>query len=295
MPSEERQANRWRMLSVLTYGGAHLIWRRLILCTTIVLALAYSVILIAVIWLEVSQGLNLALNFALNLTWLLLSITTYIIFWALVIALIFTLGKDSVFNTLSFVAIWLLLVVLIPASLQLYLGYKYQQQPALHATLQQRMVMNDGWDKPQQQMFSQFGLRYPAYQHFTLPDEAGNWEWYYAQQHMSDIAVEEQWQAYLQQNKQRFDELQSLSWLSPSLTLQLGFNQLAGTSSQAHLQYLQNVASYHQHIREYLYVHLYKALPVSQNSLSQYPRFSSKWSGSLNWHRFIPLILMLLG
>ena len=286
--SEERQANRWRMLNALAKGGQQLIWRRLTLITTIVLLLGWSIILLAAVWLS--------LPFDSKLLWLLFALTVYLQFWALVIAAIISFNKDSVFNTLSFMSAWLLLTVLIPAAIQLHLNHKYSEHPALHATLEQRMVMNNGWDEDQQAAMQQFLTHYPQYQSYQLPPGSGSWEWYYAQQHLSDEAVSHFWQAHLQQIQDRQDSLSTLSWLSPSLMFQQAVNRLAGSGGQQHASYRSQVADYHRQIREYLYRYLFTEKEVTQAAIGSYPRFQPPTiqSGLSFWKLLTVLLVQVL-
>ncbi|WP_286268818.1 DUF3526 domain-containing protein [Thalassotalea hakodatensis] len=284
--SDERQANRWRILNSLVQAGTGLIWRRLILCGLLVLGLSYSLLVLAVIWLN--------LNISEIFWWLICALALYLCFWSLVVALIICLGKNSVFNTFSFVAIWLAITILLPASIQLYLNHQYQDHPALAATLEQRMIMNNGWDAPPQQAFQQFIKLYPQYQNFELPDASGSWPWYYAQQHLSDVQVNHQWQQYLQQSESRFETLKALSWLTPSLQLQLNVNHLAGSDGESYLHYLKSIDNYHQEIREYLYQHLYTENKINQHSLPQFPRFNSQQIQSVNWSGLLKLVVLIL-
>ena len=283
--SEERQANRWRMFCALARTGANFIWHRLILCTALVSALAFAVITSAVIWL--------VFDFDINYLYLVIMTLVYLVFWAFVAALIITLGKNSVFNSLCFVAVWLLLNVLFPAGIQLYLDNSHQEHPALKATLTQRMVMNQGWDNDPTLAFSEFIKEYPQYKDFKLPDKKGSWPWYYAQQHISDLAVEKDWQQYQAQNQQQLSLLNKLSWLSPALLLQLEFNNLAGSSAQAHFDYIQQVANYHQAIREHLYSHMYQKNVMEPESLLNFPRFKTSNNLSPSWQGLIPMLLII--
>ncbi len=283
--SEERQANRWRMFSALAQGGATFIWYKFAVCIGVVLILATLLITLAVFWL--------GLNFDYTYVFIVFATCAYFIFWALISALIVTLGKNSVFNTLCFMAIWLFFSVLAPASIQLYLDNRFDTQPALSATLEQRMVMNLGWDKPPKEAFTEFTKVYPEFKSFELPDGAGSWPWYYAQQHVSDLTVNKHWREYKMQAQQKRDTLSAMSWVSPSLLLQLSFNNLAGSSGQAHFNYVQDVAGYHQEIREHLYQHLYQSNPMSQDSLENFPRFQSQSRMQQNRLELLPMLVVI--
>lgn len=265
--SEERQANRWAMISALHNGSIPLIWRRLLLISVIVLLIGFTILLTAALWLS--------LPLDNKFWWLMTALTVYMLFWTLVVGAIIKLTKSSVFNTLAFMSIWMLVCVLIPASIQLYLHHQFKDHSALHATLEQRMVMNNGWDQDRQITFNAFKSQYPQYSNYQLPESSGSWQWYYGQQHMSDYAVKEHWQAYQQQQQQKFAALEQLSLLSPSLMMQLAVNKLGGSSGQQHFDYQMQVADYHKQIREYLYPHLFSEQQPTSAIVANYPRFMS--------------------
>lgn len=264
--SDERQSGRWQMLSAMKQGGVRLLSIRLALILSTLLILGASLLLLAALWLSLPiDG---------QLLWLMVALALYLLFWTCVIALIISFAKGAVFNTLSFMSLWLLICLFIPASIQLYLDHRYQDQPALQATLEQRMVMNDGWDQDKQAAMSQFKQTYPQYQQFELPQGNGSWHWYYAQQQVSDQAVGVQWQAHLIQLQQRANSLNQLSLLSPSLMLQLAVNRMAGSGGEQHLAYIKQVAEHHRDIREYLYPYLFADKLVTPAAIDAYPRFN---------------------
>lgn len=284
--SEERSANRWRMLSAMNYGGSALIWRRLILTTAVVLVLGWLILLASAIWLS--------LPFDSTILWLMCALAVYLCFWAILIAIVISFAKGSVFNTLCFIFVWLALCVLIPATIKLYLDNQAQQHPALNATLEQRIVMNNGWDEDNKALFKSFTQRYPQYKDAKLPQGAGSWEWYYAQQHMSDEAVSEYWQAYTNQQQQRHQLLDRLSILSPSLMMQLAVDRIAGSSAQQQFEYQLQVADYHQQIREYLYQYLFSDKQITQSVISAYPKFSiEKSAPNLPFEKLLTLLLLM--
>ncbi|TQV88585.1 DUF3526 domain-containing protein [Aliikangiella coralliicola] len=284
--SEEKESNRWRMLGSIGKIGKILIWRRLMLASSTITVIGWGAILLAVIWLSIP--------FDLVLVWLLLIFSVYMMFWTIIAGLIISLAKGSTFNTMSYIGVWLVLTILIPASVHLHLQHQYDEKPELQATLEQRMVMNNGWDKKGETMFAEFKQQYPEYSDFKLPDRSGSWEWYYAQQHMSDVAVDKYWQHYLSQERSRIEELKKLSMLSPSIAFQLAVNRVAGSGSQDWFEQTQKISEHHQNIREFIYFYLYNGKQVDKKALENFPKFKQNKQGyqpSFIW----PLIFLLLG
>ena len=185
--------------------------------------------------------------------------------------------------------------VIIPASIELYLQHQYNQYPQLHATLEQRMVMNNGWDQDRNSSFKAFLNQYPQYKNYQLPESGGSWQWYYAKQHMSDEAVKDYWQQYITQQQQKYQTLNNLSLLSPSLMMQLAVNKLAGSSGQQQFAYQMQVADYHQQIREYLYPHLFSDKQPSSEIVANYPQFQPQTNKEQLSFLTLFLLLLMLG
>jgi ABC-2 type transport system permease protein len=88
------------------------------------------------------------------------------------------------------------------------------------------------------------------------------------------VAVQNHWQDHLTQQQQRTDSLNRLSFLSPSLMLQLAVNRLANSGGEQHMAYIKQVADHHQQIREYLYPYLYGGNAITPAAIDAYPRFN---------------------
>lgn len=152
--------------------------------------------------------------------------------------------------------------------------------------------MNNGWDQDKQATLDQFLADYPQYQNTSKLGEAFDWKWYYAQQHMSDLAVSHEWNDYKANQQQRTTLLNTLSVLSPSLYFQHKFNQVANTDSGSYLAYLASIEAYHQQIREFFYPYLFTDKAFTPDAVDGFPKFSSEIKD--NKFTFFPLFISLL-
>ncbi|MCO7190345.1 MULTISPECIES: DUF3526 domain-containing protein [unclassified Pseudoalteromonas] len=266
--SDEQHAGRWRLLNALPNSAFRLLGKQI--------ALRFVVIWLLVVTLLVSAAMILSLPFD-ALFWIVLGATSlYMVFWFALATLIMSFGKNSVVNSLTYLSSWVVLALLVPGAVHLYLSAQYQSDAPLEITLQQRMTLNDGWDKDKQATLNEFLTHEPAWQDTAPLGEAFDWKWYYAQQHMSDLAVQAIVEENIRNNQARQARLQSLSVLSPALFFQLTLNELANTSSGYQLQYRQQVAEYHQAIRHFFYDFLFFDKPVTRQDVEDFPLFKAQ-------------------
>lgn len=266
--SDEQQAGRWRLLNALPKSAFSLLSKQL--------ALRFSVIWLLAAALLTGAALLLKLPFDGQFWIIAIAITAYMLFWFALAGLIMSLGKSSVVNSLGFLSAWVLLAILIPGAVHLYLSNQFQSDASLQASLKQRMVLNDGWDQDKQAALDEFLRHEPSWQDNAPLKTSFDWKWYYAQQHLSDLAAQQQWEAYLLNSQRRQQRLQSLSLLSPCLFFQLKLNQLAQTSSEHYLAYLGQLVDYHQTIRHFFYDFLFYDKQISKDDVSNFPLFEAK-------------------
>ncbi|KAF7775256.1 ABC-2 type transport system permease protein [Pseudoalteromonas citrea] len=268
--SDEQHAGRWRLLNALPKSAFSQLCKQI--------ALRFMVIWLLVVSLLLSAALLLSLPFD-GVFWLVLTATSlYMLFWFSVAGLIMSFDKSSVVNSLAYLSSWVLFAMLIPGAVHLYLSNQFQTEAPLEISLQQRLVLNDGWDKDKQATLDEFLTHEPRWRDTAPLGEAFDWKWYYAQQHMSDLAVQQQWQEYIANNQRRHAQLQTLSALSPALYFQLKLNQLANTSSRDQADYQQDIVNYHNEMRHFFYDYLFFNKAISKEDVDNFILFEPKTS-----------------
>lgn len=264
--SDEQHAGRWRMLNALPVSAFNQVFKQI--------ALRFLVVWVIVALLLTSAALLLSLPFDATFFAVLVAISLYMLFWFSVAALIMSFGKTSVVNSLAYLSSWVIFAILVPGAVHLYLSHHFQTDTALKISLQQRMVLNDGWDQDKQQTLDAFLKHEPTWRD-TAPLGTGfEWKWYYAQQHMSDISVQDLWLSFVENHQARYRQLQSLSLLSPALFFQLQLNQLANTSSRDHAEYQQQIVDYHKEIRHFFYDYLFFDKSISKDDIDNFILFT---------------------
>lgn len=266
--SDEQHAGRWRLLNALPKSAFSQVCKQI--------ALRFAVIWLLVLSLLVSAALLLSLPFDAAFWVVLLATSVYMLFWFSAAGLIMSFGKSSVVNSLAYLSSWVLFAMLIPGAVHLYLSSQFHSEAPLKMSLEQRMVLNNGWDQDQnkQAILDEFLQHEPHWQDTAPLGDAFEWKWYYAQQHMSDLAVHDLWLSFVENHQARYQQLQNLSLLSPALFFQLQLNQLANTSSRDHAEYQQQIVDYHKEIRHFFYDYLFFDKSISKDDIDNFILFA---------------------
>jgi ABC-2 type transport system permease protein len=267
--SDERESGRWRLLSAFAnHSAKKLIWR----------ALFQRFILVALIVLVlfITSALLLSLSFDKVFFTLLGLSLCYAAFWFFVAAFIMSFNKGSLYNSLAFIASWLVFAILIPGFIHLGLSSQFTNAEPLKASTVQRLILNDGWDQDKQAALTRFAKDYPQYSDKLAYEGSFHWKWYYAMQQLSDLSVTENGVKHIAEQQQKQTWLTRLSVFSPSLLFQTQLNKLAGTDTQAHSDYIKAVRDYHQQIREFIYPYLFNDTLLTKADVDKFPLFSDQ-------------------
>jgi len=229
----------------------------------VVLVLVLGLSVVAMLWAEVPLDSRVA-------GWLAL-VVLYCLFWFGVAFLITAWQRNSAFNAVALVGVWLLLVVLVPGLLNVYVTASRPVPQGIELTVKQREEIHGGWDKPKTATMNRFFALYPQWRDTATIKERFVWRWYYAFQHLGDKSVEPLVAAYTIGLRQRYELVESLSWLSPAINAQTSLNALAGTDLPAHLAFQQSATRYHDALREFYYPCLFNKVAFTHADYAKEP------------------------
>ncbi|RNI28305.1 DUF3526 domain-containing protein [Rufibacter immobilis] len=239
--------------------GAKLTFRMLV-----VLSLGLLLSIIAMLWGNVVPDGRVAL-------WLGV-VVLYCLFWFAVAFLVAGLQKNSAFNAVTLLGVWLLLTIVVPALLNVYVSIKQPVPQALALTIKQREVVHGGWDKPKEETMEKFFALYPQWQDTAQIKERFVWRWYYAFHHLGDVAVADLASQYKQSLLNRHELVQRLNVLSVPVNVQGIFNALAGTDLPSYVQFLQSATRYHDALRAFYYPFLFRQITFHHADFEQEPK-----------------------
>lgn len=266
--SEEEETGTWRLVSVMVRSKLKFLLAKL----TVRFVLLFSLILI----LFVLAGIVLDISW--NLPFLAFFVTSvlYLIFWFSLSFWIISLRRNSNFNALTLLFIWLTLVVLVPSALNSYINAKYPVPEALTSMITQRDGYHKKWDTNKRNTVEKFFESYPQFEKFGYPPEDGfNWLWYYAMQHLGDVESNEASTNMRKKIIQREEISKEISRFVPTMHTQLVLNDFAGTGLTNHMDFSQSTDDFHERIRLFFYPRI----------------FSKERAEAINWKQFEPEFL----
>lgn len=128
--SEEKEWGTWRILAAQTSGKARFLLKKLLVRVLFVFAVLILLMFMASAILQIPMDQNF---------WaLFLQSILYVLFWSTLCFCMVSFLKNSSFNALALISIWVVLTILFPAVVNNYVINKYQVPEALDAMVEQR-------------------------------------------------------------------------------------------------------------------------------------------------------------
>ncbi|WP_299991482.1 DUF3526 domain-containing protein [uncultured Pontibacter sp.] len=241
--------------------GAKLTFRMML-----VLGMALLLSVVAMVWGQVSPDMRVAF-------WLGV-VVLYCLFWFGVAFVVAALQKNSAFNAVTLLGVWLLLTIIIPALLNVYIAVKQPMPQALELTIKQREVVHGGWDKPKRETMDKFFALYPQWTDTTEIQGRFAWRWYYAFHHLGDVAVADLALDYQEGLQARHQLVEQLNVWSVPVNVQTIFNAMAGSDLPSYVSFLQSATQYHDSLREFYYPFLFNQVNFTNADYANEPRHS---------------------
>jgi len=262
--SEETETGTWRLVSVQTPSKLKYLLTKLSVRVILIYAVLGILLMVAKFLLSIPLDVNFMMVTILSFL--------YMAFWFALCFFVINFKKNSGFNALLLLSIWLVLLILLPAGMNAYLTNKYPVPEALSTMISQRDGYHTKWDTDKRETLQKFYDHYPQFQEFGYPTEGFNWIWYYAMQQMGDDDSANDTKALRKKMTEREITSKQLSAFLPNMHLQLAFNELAGTSLDQHLNFLGATGDFHEELRLFFYPSIFKGLS----------------GDSVDWKRFAP-------
>lgn len=262
--SEETETGTWRLVAIQATSKFGFVVSKLVIRFLLLASVLILLLLIA----KFTFNIPLTHSFILMLV---LSIL-YLIFWFVLSFFVIIFKKSSGFNALLLLSVWLVLIILAPAGINSYVSSKYPIPEALSTAIAQRDGYHVKWDTDKVATIEKFYKHYPQFKSYGYPTDGFNWLWYYAMQQMGDDDSKTERDALNEKLKSRTQASKQLAAVLPNMHLQLSFNQLAGTSINQQLGYLEGARQFHEKLRLFFYPKVFEA----------------KEANTVDWNEFMP-------
>jgi ABC-2 type transport system permease protein len=273
--SEESETGTWRLVAVQSKSTLRFLLEKLSVRAVLLYAALGLLFIVAIL------VLSLPINEAL--TGFMIVSVLYLTFWFAFCFWVVSFHRSSSFNVLVLLSVWVVLAILLPASVNSYVANKYPVPEALGTIIKQRDGYHEKWDMDKKVTMDKFYAHYPAFKKYDTPDETFSWGWYYAMQQMGDDESVQESKAMHKKIMQREKASRSLAVVIPTMHTQLLFNDIARTSLRDYMRLLDRTNAFHEQLRLYFYPKIFENASVKNEDWRKFkPEYVSR-ENDLSW------------
>jgi ABC-2 type transport system permease protein len=283
--SEEKERETWRLVAIQSQSIRSYLLNKLSVRAFLLYVLLLVLFVIAI--LKLSLPVNEALIAFITLSVL------YLVFWFALSFWVVSLQRSSNFNVLTLLSLWVVLAILLPASVNNFLANKYPVPEVLSTMVKQRDGYHEKWDMDKEVTMNKFFAHYPQYKNYTWTHEGFDWLWYYAMQQMGDDESYEQSQAMREKIMQREKASLAIGLAIPTMHTQLLFNDIARSSLHNHLEFLDQTQAFHEKMRLYFYPKIFENASVKNEDWKQFKPESFSEKRATNWGEAMISLLII--
>lgn len=202
-----------------------------------------------------------------------LIVTGYILFWFVVSAIVNIKINNSSKNALTLIGVWLLIVMVIPATINQIGSSLYPTPSRLKMINEIRQIKKENEEK-QDEIMNDYLRNHPELAKESDKEKFGFWHNYFA----SEKIMKEKTQPLLAKYDTQLQKQQNLiglcKYISPTILMQQSLNNIAGTSERHYNDYKKQVFEFSNEWRNYFVPMLFKEQKFTKKNYEEMPRFN---------------------
>ena len=207
-----------------------------------------------------------------SLAGLILIITGYILFWFVLSLIVNIKVNDSSKNAFVLIGGWLLIVMILPATINQIGNTLYPTPSRLKMVNQIRLIKRQNEEK-QDEIMSDYLRDHPELAEGTDEEEFGFWHNYFAAEKVMEEKTAPLLEKYDKQLQRQQDLIRTFKYVSPAILMQQSLNNIAGTSEKHYNSYKKQVFEFSNTWRGYLIPMLFKGQKFTTEDYKKLPRF----------------------
>lgn len=196
-----------------------------------------------------------------------------VVFWTLLVVLVAQFGGRSTVNAAALAGLWFALTLVGPATASLVVNAAVPTPEGARLMRENRDAVHGSWDLPRQATLDRFFAVYPEWSDTEPMTAPFHWKWYFASQHLGDVAVAEMSEAYRDGVERREALAGTAGWLMPPVGFQRIMHRAAETDVVAQLAYQERVRDFHTRLRTFYYPYLFEDRAFGAADYAAGPRF----------------------
>jgi ABC-2 type transport system permease protein len=202
-----------------------------------------------------------------------LAVSGYCLFWFALAVAVNALGRSSAANAMILAGVWLVLVVIVPASVNLFVTARHPVPSRVELVQSIREATNDANQRAAQVM-SRYFLDHPEMvPKGEAPDPNDYQTRSYAIREDVEKAMAPVLATYDEQLLRQQAQVDRLKYLSPAIVAQEALSDIAGTGLPRYKHFLGLVDRFHQEWRDFFVPRVFARTSLSASDYESFPAF----------------------
>jgi ABC-2 type transport system permease protein len=286
--SEEKEGGTWSLILTQSQTPAKILRVKIGIRIISIFSILMVLLVSAKFYLDISLNTPF-------LTYTLIAVL-YLCFWFSLCWLVISFRKNSNANALILLLSWIVLTIVVPASINAAIIRLYPISEAYNTVLDNREGVHDKWDKDRETTVKQFKELYPEFNEYKHPKNASfSWLWFYASQEIGD--VEAQTSAIkLREKLQKRDTFSRYAgMLFPTIHTQLSLNTISLSDSKNFMNYIEELEQFHKQKRLHFYPKIFTNSSTLEEDWHSFPIAKFQDKVDINWLKTILPFLLIIG
>ncbi len=233
-------------------------------------ALLAGILVVLLLGLLLAVGVPVFTDFGKTSLFILLSVG-YLLFWFVLACLVNLRGQSSANNAVSLIALWIVLVLLVPSSVNQMANSIYPV-PSRAKLINELRVVNAAAEEKADELLENFLRDHPELAGF----EGGSrgWQEYFATQDLIKNEIQPVLNEYEVKLEQQQEWVDKLRYISPALLMQDALNEISGTSTRHYADYREQVSEFSLEWRDFFLPMIFKGETFKKSMMADLPEFT---------------------
>ena len=266
--SKEKELGTLRLLSAQPLSMIN--W---LLQKTAIRFLIFTLICVVSIFIVIAIFSPNSLKDGFSMLGLLALLFAYNLFWFVLSFLVNIKVNNSAKNALTLIGLWLLIVLILPASINQIGNSLYPVPSRLKMINEIRLIKKENAES-QNKIMDEYLRNHPELAQQSGKDNFGFWHNYFASEKVMEEKTKPILVEYESQLKKQQDLISLFKYLSPAILVQQSLNNFAGTSEKHYNDYKKQVFEFSDKWRNYLAPMLFKNQKFTIKNYNEMPVFN---------------------
>lgn len=262
--------------------------------------IVFTVIIIITLFVIITIFSGNAFSHPSKLLALTFIVAGYILFWFVIAAIVNIKINNSSKNALTLVGIWLLIILILPTTINQIGNSLYPTPSRLKMVNEIRQIKKENEDK-QNDILNEYLRNHPELVQDNADQKFSFWHKYFASEKVMEEKAKPLLAAYDSQLLKQQRLIGVFKFISPAILMQQSLNNIAGTSEKHYNDYKKQVFEFSETWRNYLVPMLFKQEKFTVANYNELPKYVYKnrvtnnvWFNSLLMLLITGLIFFLL-